>query len=718
MKKRLYSIQAFFAAIAMLVAACADDNMPAGDGAECDPTPLTGIMAVMGSDSRAYVPLADPDYVGRKGFTNGDRLMFTKICRTDRPIGIYTYSGIEWVREDDSWNRDAQPGEADRIYWSDAMNGHTFTGYSLPQMPSGRTFRWNKVGDYYYGSLGNFDGADADSIDYTSRYVDSNIAPADSGSIKLRQDDVVLTHSTAKRAQPGGSIALVEFRHALSNVLIVVNINGFAASSDSEDTKSRVWDMVLHEQPVHYKWDMASDSVRPLEAADAAAVAAWDATKRLKACIFSPEGSNSGRYRQFTFSSLVVPTGNAGRDMRLTFKVTYPDPLRPNTESVTKTYEASLSGVRLYAGKRTQINIRLEHTNENMTVGAEYIDWEFTHSPDESSLTKKSTFLTSTLRSNVTIHSDAGLSADDATWLYTNPDDGKIYDIYGNDGESSGKAYTISTADQLLSFAYEVSERPDGTPDIFEGKYVKLDAAITMQPKLTTEPGDIDCVEWIGIGTPEKPFNGRFLGYSRQLNCLYGKPLFIATGEKAFIEYISLKNVLGINGGGAVVEKNGGILGACVIEGNIKGNEPYCGSITAHNLSTGHIMSCVHLGTAEGPDYVGGIAGRNEGHIVACYHSGPVAAYDASGTHTVSGTIVEDTGLSLGVYFNNDYVLSSDAAGRTSAQLKSRAFVNQINQDKIDYCDRADTGLSAAMIEHYKSDHDYVYRPAAYPLPK
>lgn len=712
MSKVFSSILSLTLATALLCTSCSDDNLPGENSIDANPVIIDGIKATMGSDidSRADVPLTDPDYIGRKDFTSGDNLVFTTIKRTDNPIAIYSYEGILWERTGDSWVRGSD-GKAEKIYWSDALNGHTFTGYSKPAMPAGQTFYWEEKDKYYYGHLGNFTNPSADVIDYTSKFAEDGvtIAAADSGSIKLRRDDIVLTHNPALKAQPGGSIALVEFRHALSNILIVVNINGFAASNDAEDTQSIVSDMRLADQPVNYKWNKASDKAEPLDDSDATNVPEWDTKKTLKACIFSPKGKNTGRYKQFTFSTLAVPTTADGRDMSFTFDVTYPNPLRPNTETLTKTYTATLNKVKLYAGKRTQINITLEHTNEKMTVGAEYINWEFVSTPDESNLVKKSTFLTSTARSGVTTHSDAKANADDATWLYKKADN-SVYDIYGNDGNTHDKAYTISTADQLLSFAYEVKEGYD-----FEGKFVKLDAAITMQPSLTAES-----VNWIGIGDADHAFNGVFLGYSRQVSCLKGSPLFIKTGEKAFIEYLSLKGVKGITGGGAVVETNGGILGACIIEGDIVGNEEYCGAIAATNLSTGRILSCVHNGTAEGPDNVGGLVGKNEGHIVASYHTGQVIATAGSNTF---GTVAENTatGALYGVYFNKDYLQTApDAAtyGKTTAQLQSQPFVTEINDAKKAYCSRADTGLTEQMLTHYRNDHDYIYRPAAYPLPQ
>lgn len=717
MSKVFSSILSLTLAAALLCTSCSDNTLPGENSIDANPVIIDGIKATMGSgsDSRADVPLTDPDYIGRKDFTSGDNLVFTTIKRTDNTIAIYSYEGILWERTGDSWVRGSD-GKAEKIYWSDALNGHTFTGYSKPAMPAGQTFYWEEKDKYYYGHLGNFTNPSADVIDYTSKFAEDGvtIAAADRGSIKLRRDDIVLTHNPALKAQPGGSIALVEFRHALSNILIVVNINGFATSNDAEDTQSIVSDMRLADQPVNYKWNKASDKAEPLDVSDESNVSNWSETKTLKACIFSPKGKNTGRYKQFTFSTLAVPTTADGRDMSFTFDVTYPDPLRPNTETLTKTYTATLSKVKLYAGKRTQINITLEHTNEKMTVGAEYINWEFVSTPDESNLVKKSTFLTSTARSGVTTHSDAKANADDATWLYKKADN-SVYDIYGNDGNTHDKAYTISTADQLLSFAYEVKEGYD-----FEGKFVKLDAAITMQPKLTTQATDASAVQWIGIGDNEHAFNGKFLGYSRQLSGLLGKPLFIKTGKYAFVEHISLKNVLRVDGGGAAVETNGGILGACIIEGDViytaTGTETYCGSLAAVNEATGHILSCVHIGEVKGPGYVGGLVGLNKGHIVASYHTGYVISRDNS---KVNGTVAKsDNGKVFGIYFNSDYLPGTNDEAQSTTYLQSEEFVKVINGCKKSYIESGETGLTPpGMIDHYRNEHNFQYRPGAYPLP-
>ena len=729
MNYKKYAITAMTAAL-LAIASCSEQNMP-GVNDDCDPRLLTGINALMGqSESRAYVPLTDPNYIGRKDFTNGDKLVFTTIKRTKIPIETYTYAGIVWNRTGGGWNRDKNDGQPENIYWSDGESVHTFTAYSLPV----GNFAWEEHSNYYFGKLGNFTTDDATAIDYCSTFgSDFSIAPADSGSIKLRRDDLVLSHKTDLVADPGGSIATVRFNHALSFVYIKVNINGFAASSTAEDTKSRVHDMEILSQPIYYKWNKASSAAEPLNGSESEKpdwITDAAATKTLKACIFNPKGQNNNQYKEFIFTSLAVPTTEAGRTMQMRFKVTYPDPLRPNTATVTKTYVAKLNDVKLYAGKRTQINITLHHTDETMTVGAEYHDWEFVSTPDNSNLTKKSTFLSYVSRDSVTIHTESKATEDDATWLYykrdTNGDIQKdandkdiILDVYGNDG-TERKPYIIATADQLLSFAYEVKGGFD-----FSGKCVKLDAAITMQPKLTTQATDASAVQWIGIGDNEHAFNGKFLGYSRQLSGLLGKPLFIKTGKYAFVEHISLKNVLGVDGGGAAVETNGGILGACIIEGDViytstTGTETYCGSLAAVNEATGHILSCVHIGEVQGPGYVGGLVGLNKGHIVASYHTGYVISTSGENSKVYGTVAKSDNGKVFGIYFNSDYLPGSNELGaQSTSDLQSESFVTDINVCKLNYINEgtASTGLSEQMLQHYKDEHNFHYRPGAYPLP-
>jgi len=89
---------------------------------------------------------------------------------------------------------------------------------------------------------------------------------------------------------------------------------------------------------------------------------------------------------------------------------------------------------------------------------------------------KNSTFMPDLERASVTIVGDAKATIDDATWLYnTGEKDANnndiIKDIYGHDGSTKEQAYQISTAYQLLSFAYEVKNGRT-----FENQFIRLDA--------------------------------------------------------------------------------------------------------------------------------------------------------------------------------------------------------------------------------------------------
>ena len=157
MNYKKYAITALTAAL-LAIASCSEQNMP-GVNDDCDPRLLTGINALMGqSESRAYVPLTDPNYIGRKDFANGDKLVFTTIKRTNSPIKTYTYAGIVWKRTGGGWNRDENDGQPENIYWSDGESGHTFTAYSLP------------VGDYFPNGTaipdGGFSGYGDSSLDF------------------------------------------------------------------------------------------------------------------------------------------------------------------------------------------------------------------------------------------------------------------------------------------------------------------------------------------------------------------------------------------------------------------------------------------------------------------------------------------------------------------------------------------------------------------------
>lgn len=681
-----YRILAFIA-ISMLVACSDEDDNILPD--EVDGVEMKGVIPTM---TRAGSVAELEDYVGKEEFADKDRAVFVTIKRTSNPIGQFTYANIEFVcaastsaegGKSIGWSRDKSKGTGggasnpDRIYWSDAINPHTFIGFCAPLQGSGaKEFDWKNSGGVYYGSIGDpevysSENPENNVIDFRSIF-DSDGTETLSGNVELCKNDILLTHSTAIKAND--AIAKLQFYHGLAQVRVIVNISDFAAGGGA-DIQSRVSDMILKQMLMMYKWRMQGVATEALEASDQSAVNSlysgstvdYGQRKDENLWIPKPQGVGEKSSRTFTFYGLAVPTVILeANPLKFSFNVTYPNPMKP-TEMVTHPYSASIYGIRFDAGKCTTISISLNHKNEKMTIGAEYDDWEFVQTPDEGQLKKNATFLASTDRSKVTIIGDEKATVDDATWLYVDTkDNNKIKDIYGNDG-SKAHPFQISTADQLLSFAYEVkgTERKavnytnlSGTSSNFQAGgafdftnyYVALDAGITLQAtekktkkELEIENPNIDkssgsaydnapsgILYWIGIGDTGKPFNGQFLGGVRLISRLNGKPFFIELGPKAHVGQLILEDVVEIEGDGGFAETNEGVICACKVDGNVssQSSSQPVGSLVGTN--SGLIFACYHIGdlTATSASVVGGLVGENtaSGKIVASYNFGKITA--------------------------------------------------------------------------------------------
>lgn len=617
-----------FAALAAAVSC--NDRIGGEYPADCDPVEMVGIEAEVGTEPVTKATALDKNNpVGRyKTFVDGDQMVLNVIRRTENAINAFSYSDIVYNHELGGWTRDMDRGSTgvstdapEKIYWSDAAGKHTFIGYSVPQQAAGKVFDWNNKTvfedvaggiDTYYGSIG--DPLDDGDIDHTT-------------GEKIIYDDLLLTHDLEKVAEPGGSVALVTFRHALADVRVIVNIVGFSASSDAADTQTKVESMLLKDMLTMYKWRQQSSAAQSLEPRyDQASLdeiygdgaVEYDQRKNVRMWIPEPEGHGVGVGKTFTFHALAVPSKE--QDLQISFNVKYPDPMKPS-QMIDKSYTAVLPGtVEFRAGHCTTININLNHSNELMTVGAEYLDWQFAENPDEGELRKNSTFLQTVSRSSVTTSNDAAATEEDATWLYVAAG-GAVKDIYGNVGTKE-KPYTICTADQLLSFAYEVKEGRD-----FKGQYVKLDANITMQPTpSTTDGGTID---WIEIGEEGRPFEGYFDAGVRLITCLKGGSFFHTIGEFAHIEQLVIDSSSGtITSTGGFAQVNKGIICAGKFQGTIDcpltGTDKYVGGFVGENR--GVIMASYHLGTINAGCNVGGIAGYNVGEIIASYTAGDQTA--------------------------------------------------------------------------------------------
>lgn len=673
-----------------------DDALPD----DCHPVALRGIHAVIdnGNSTRAVSPLVDE--IGKYNFLSTDEMVFTLIERTKHPIRPgFSYKDVQYSCNVDgsgvSWKREQPTTD---IFWSDGSEPHTFIGYILPHADastanvSGYDWHHDTTNDVYYGSIGNpMDTQEV--IDYTATPAEREGESIRYGLEKLRKEDLLLTYDT--EMQNEDAMAWVHFHHGLASVRVVVTITGFSSTGKDPDAETRVTDMLLYNQPTMYKWNNRGYLAAPLVESDQAVLNGfndwgggtppeWNQKKNMKLWQ-SREYQGSGSGRTFTFYGIVAP--GFQNEVKMDFKVSYPNPLDPtNTKRLEKTYTATLmydsKQVEFRPGYCTNININLNHKDEKMTVGAEYMSWQFDNSPNEGKLRKNSTYLTYTDRTKISIVGDAQATADDATWLYESAS-GIIVDIYGNDG-TANKPYTIKTADQLLSFAYEVKNGQD-----FVHKYIKLDADITMQPSK-----DASSISWIGIGDSTHPFNGFFLGSGRFINSLYGEHFFYTVGENAVIDKLNFSGVKEVQGCGVVAHENKGLICGCYIEGDVKEtntSSQYTGSIVGINQS--FIIACTHIGKVEGRGTIGGLVGFNNGTVMACYHAGEISALDGStDIHATvgkrgDGTDGTNNSIMFSCYYDSNLInhIPTLVAGKSgfplsTAMMQSRAFVDSDNE--------------------------------------
>lgn len=718
---------------------CALSLVACGDDADLvlpdtqDVVPLAGIDAEVYGGSSTRAPALDKDnHVGRSVFVDDDQMVLTSIRRTTNPVEKFSYKGIVYdysVEEGQtygSWNRDVDMGctEADpntplRIYWSDAASEHTYIGYSLPKPRE--SFPWTtsqtEKGEIIY--TGKLRSTSTTKGETTAIFIDHTT------NEKIIQDDLLLTYDNGKKAETGGSVAKLYFYHALANVRVIVNISGFSASDQHADVKSKVHDMVLKDMPIYYQWDQTSAGVTALSNSSKMDTHMW---------IPRQDGTGSGVGKQFTFYALAVPRTEVTQ--ALSFKVTYPNPMKPDKE-LTNTYTTSISGIEYRAGFCTTITITLNHQNEDITVGAEYMDWQYVETPDQSELKKNSTMMSKDMltRNSFTLLGDVKANADDATWLYVDQTTKNILDIYGNNGSPS-TPFVIATAQQLVAFANEVkgTERTvsvkyknlsntettlaAGASFDFTDYYVKLDADIVMQPELEVDA--TSRVTWCGVGDDNHIFNGKFLGGKRTIRCLYGSPFFVKLGAQAVVEQLNFMDVIEVNGRGIIANESSALIAAVFANGTIRQKEPankaiYSGSLVGTVEPGGAVISCAHFGDveawAEGEGVIGGLVGYNQGLLLSCYHSGKeknLAAADNSSTY--AGVGKHDTGsYAFSCYYNIDAdPEKSDYATLTHGKHAFPVHIDVMQSDKFVNGTDDITVLKDDNIDHSTAHSDWI----------
>ena len=653
---------------ALLLAACTEGNElvdPMAEGA----MEITSITAEIG-EAITRAGSGNTDYVGRSEFVkagdannaSGDVMLLTTVKRSDHPIDAFTYSNVKFsCNNNGGWDRTFGEGleASDRIFWSDNKTGHTFIGYSTPMAWNAE--KWVQSGSEFSGAFTYTTEGDKKIVDFTTDQ-------------KLKDEDILLTHSNEVKAEANGLSTKIHFKHALASLRVIVNINDFSPSSTSEDVKTKIYDLVVMNQPYKYKWTQAPREVGGLQ------IPGWgventtttdDGVVEIKTWQPHPEGEGDAEARIFTFYSLIVP--GIQNNFEIGYKVTYPRYDNPDSPDWTiENYDAKLldangnpAEIKFLPGYCTTVKVSLNHRGEPIYLGALYIDWEDQITPDKSELKKISTFLDKASPTYdgggnkiVSIASDRpSATPDDATWLYfktvydeQNQSSEVLVDGYGNDGTQE-HPFTIKTAREFLSFAYEVK---DGRH--FTNQFIILDSDLFLQESINKTT-----VTWPGIGDADHPFNGTFIGGHRKIKYLQGSPLFYSLGENAHVGHLILEEVISCTGNGVFAETNKGLIGASMV-GSRRFNTTNPGAFT---LTTSAALAGAFCGTNNGvllacysnamfkvsgsATSVGGLVGQNTGTMVSCYAAGGI-----DGVSSPMGVAGSNTGTMTFCLFDKD----------------------------------------------------------------
>ena len=574
-------------AVVLLSACQANDEAIVPDAA----LEIRGITAAIDGDNVAATRATDETTVtvGRAAFAATDKIVFTEIRRTNSPLKEFTYKNIRYLYDGKSWARTEVESGKEKIYWTDGASAHTFVGYSLPSSD----YPFDNGDGTYAGELGR---------DFTTAIDFST------GNDVMKAEDLLLNFNAKTKAETGGLSTKVSFAHALSQVRVVVDIDDYAAGDI--DKQLTVANMVIQKQPTKFTWTAQGTNID--------LVPTGQSYKDIKLY-------QSG----FTFYGLTTPHLD---NVDFSFDVTYPKALNPS-ETVTKTYKGTFENVQFYSGQCTTLTITLNHRNEQMYMSVTYNDWNLVPTPDLGVLRKKSTYMTMNVDNTaIKTHSQVD-NIDDAIWLYES--NNVVKDVYGNDGTSAATAFRITSALQMLAFAKEVNSGYD-----FTGKYVRLDADITMQSSATAS----DYV-WGGIGEGGKEFNGTFLGGDRYINRLNGSPLFVKLGSNACVEQLHITAIGNVTNG-TLAGTNAGIIGGCKVIDDVTLSGAPAGALVGTN--TGTIHACYYTGA-------GNLVGTNSdgdktGNIVGCYQASDITSF----TNSTLTTFVSNLNSSLYKWYDDN----------------------------------------------------------------
>ena len=93
-----YFFHITFVLLALLCAACAEDDALSTDGRNA--VPLAGIQTEIEGGMTSRAPALDKErYVGRSAFKNKDQMVLTSVQRTNLPIPSFSYKGVVYDYE-------------------------------------------------------------------------------------------------------------------------------------------------------------------------------------------------------------------------------------------------------------------------------------------------------------------------------------------------------------------------------------------------------------------------------------------------------------------------------------------------------------------------------------------------------------------------------------------------------------------------------------------
>jgi len=248
--------------------------------------------------------------------------------------------------------------------------------------------------------------------------------------------------------------------------------------------------------------------------------------------------------------------------------------------------------------------------------------------------------------------------------------------------------------------------------------------------------GDIDMGEvsgWIGIGSAEKPFNGKFNGAGYSVNNLKGCSvgLFnqcqgatiqnVTLGKTCSIYYDNEDYSANAYCGGIATKADGTSFTNCVMSGSfefagISGDDTpsYVGGIVGHIDASSSVKNCkmngkLSISSASDPDVtsnVGGIVGASEGTVSSCEMSGELTFNSGIGNVRLGGVVGD---LSATANVSSNSFVGTINSGGTAADYAIGGIYGYLTGDRS-FDNTSDQSVSMGAINISSFANAYTTR--------